>query len=230
MTGLIVALDNPDLDASEKLAGRLAGRVAAFKVGLTLFVEQGPEAVERIGKHGPVFCDLKLRDSPHQVGLAAERLTKLGVWMFTVHASGGTAMVRAAAEAASRSTTPPLVAAVTVLTSLSSDDLAAMGVGAAPEQQVGRLAGLAVDAGATALVCSANEAAALRSQLGPDAVLVTPGIRPAGSAGGDQARVMTPGGAAAAGASYIVVGRPITGAPEPVEAVEAVLNELRTTG
>jgi orotidine-5'-phosphate decarboxylase len=226
LTGLIVALDSPDLDESEALARQLAGRVAAFKVGLTLFLGHGPEAVRRIGAHGPIFCDLKLHDIPHQVGLAASQLTELGVWMFTVHASGGSAMVAAAARAASAAANPPLVAAVTVLTSLDRDELALLGVEAEPEEQVLRLARRSVEAGATALVCSANEVERLRRELGGEIVLVTPGIRPAGSDVGDQARVMTPAHAAAAGSSYIVVGRPITGAPDPVEAVEKITAEL----
>ncbi len=226
MTGLIVALDSPDLDESEALAGQLAGRAAAFKVGLTLFTGHGPEAVRRIGAHGPVFCDLKLHDIPHQVGLAAARLTDLGVWMFTIHASGGVAMVMAAVDAASASEHPPLVAAVTVLTSLDRDDLQRMGISAEPAEQVVRLARTAIKGGATALVCSANEVELLRRDLGPEIVLVTPGIRPEGSEAGDQARVMTPAGAAAAGASYIVVGRPITGSPDPPAAVESILKEL----
>lgn len=226
MTGLIVALDSPDLSESVLLAGKLSGRVSAFKVGLTLFNRHGPEAVRRIGEHGPVFCDLKLHDIPHQVGLAAAELVRLGVWMFTIHASGGSAMVAAASSAANGSPAPPLVAAVTVLTSLSKDDLSAVGFQSDPQEQVGRLARLAVASGATALVCSANEVRMLREQLGAEIVLVTPGIRPAGSDAGDQARIMTPAGAVAAGSSYIVVGRPITGAPDPIRAAEGVLAEL----
>jgi orotidine-5'-phosphate decarboxylase len=227
LTGLIVALDSPDLSEAEGLARRLSGKVAAFKVGLTLFTRHGPEAVMRIGEHGPVFCDLKLHDIPHQVGLAGAQLTGLGVWMFTIHASGGSAMVEAAAKAALAGETVPLVAAVTVLTSLDGDDLARMGISAQPHEQVLRLAKSAVAAGATALVCSANEVAMLRRELGDEVVLVTPGIRPDGSAAGDQARVMTPAGAAAAGSSYIVVGRPITDAPDPVKAAEGILAELQ---
>jgi orotidine-5'-phosphate decarboxylase len=226
LTGLIVALDSPDLSESESLARQLSGRVGAFKVGLTLFTRHGPEAVLRIHEHGPVFCDLKLHDIPHQVGLAAAQLTDLGVWMFTVHASGGSAMVKAAAEGAQNSDHPPLVAAVTVLTSLDKQDLLHMGVDAEPRDQVVRLARTAVAGGATALVCSANEVVLLRRELGSGVVLVTPGIRPAGSAVGDQARVMTPAAAAAAGSSFIVVGRPITGASDPVKAAEDILAEL----
>lgn len=227
MTGLIVALDSPDLSEAEGLARQLSGRVAAFKVGLTLFTRHGPEAVMRIGEHGPVFCDLKLHDIPHQVGLAGAQLTGLGVWMFTIHASGGSAMVEAAAKAALAGETVPLVAAVTVLTSLDGDDLVRMGISAQPHEQVLRLAKTAVAAGATALVCSANEVAMLRRELGDEVVLVTPGIRPDGAAVGDQARVMTPSGAAAAGSSYIVVGRPITDASDPVKAAEGILAELQ---
>ena len=135
-------------------------------------------------------------------------------------------MVGAAAKAAGASATPPLVAAVTVLTSLTHHDLAGMGIAAEPQDQVVRLARSAHEAGATALVCSANEVAVLREDLGPDVVLVTPGIRPAGAEAGDQARVMTPAGAAAAGASFVVVGRPITGAGNPVAAAESILEEL----
>lgn len=226
MTGLIVALDTPDLSHSESLARQLSGRVAAFKVGLTLFMRHGPESVLRISEHGPVFCDVKLHDIPHQVGLAAAQLTELGVWMFTVHASGGHAMVKAAAQSAGASDHPPLVAAVTVLTSLGRQDLLSIGIDSEPEAQVSRLARTAVEAGATSLVCSANEVVPLRRELGADVILVTPGIRPAGSAVGDQARVMTPAKAAAAGSSYIVVGRPITDAPDPVRAAEEMLVEL----
>ena len=226
MTGLIVALDSPDLSESESLARQLSGRVAAFKVGLTLFMRHGPEAVKRIREHGPVFCDVKLHDIPHQVGLASAQLTELGVWMFTIHASGGAAMVEAAARSAQAGSVSPLVASVTVLTSLDKNDLTEMGVQGDPKDQVLRLARIAVDAGTTALVCSANEVQLLRQQLGPDLVLVTPGIRPSGSAVGDQARVMTPAKAAAAGSSYIVVGRPITDAPDPVEAAEGILEDL----
>lgn len=228
MTGLIVALDSPDLNESESLARKLSGRVAAFKVGLTLFMRHGPESVMRIGEYGRVFCDVKLHDIPHQVGLAAAQLTELGVWMFTIHASGGSAMVEAAARSASSGSPAPLVAAVTVLTSLDKPDLAAMGIDAEPGDQVVRLARTAVGGGATALVCSANEVRVLRRELGSEILLVTPGIRPAGAAAGDQARVMTPTGAAAAGSSYIVVGRPITDAPDPVKAAEGILEELST--
>ena len=225
-TGLIVALDTPDLRAAEDLAKRLSGKVAALKVGLTLFTAHGPEAVRAIGAHAPVFCDLKLHDIPHQVGLAAAELTRLKVWMFTVHASGGPAMIRAAVDAAAGGPAAPLVAAVTVLTSLSAQDVRAVGFAGDPAAQVCRLGKLAVDAGAPALVCSPRELALLRADLGPDVVLVTPGVRPAGSAAADQSRVMTPREAAREGASYVVVGRPVTDAPDPAEAAGAISEEL----
>lgn len=226
MTGLIVALDNPDLSAAEDLAKEIGGRVYALKVGLTLFTAHGPEAVRRIGAHGPVFCDLKFHDIPHQVGLAAAELVKLGVWMFTIHSSGGSEMVAAAVNAAGSQ--GPLVAAVTILTSLGDDDVTALGFNRAPADQVSILAKLAVAAGAGALVCSGHELGRLRRELGDDLVLVVPGIRPAGGAAGDQSRIMTPAEAARLGASHVVIGRPITDAPDPVQAVEGVLEELKS--
>jgi orotidine-5'-phosphate decarboxylase len=229
-TGLIVALDNPDLEAAEDLAKRLSGRVAALKVGLTLFAAHGPDALRAIGAHAPVFCDLKLHDIPHQVGLAAGELTRLGVWMFTVHASGGTAMIKAAVEAAGIQSPPPLVAAVTMLTSLSSQDARDVGFSGDPDTVVRRLGKLAAGAGAPALVCSPRELALLRAELGPELVLVTPGVRPAGSPAGDQSRVMTPAEAAGAGASYVVVGRPVTDAPDPAEAADTIVKELLGNG
>ncbi|MCA1841121.1 MAG: orotidine-5'-phosphate decarboxylase [Actinomycetota bacterium] len=231
-TGLIVALDEPDLPKAEHLAKQLAGKVSAFKVGLTFFAAYGPEAIREIGQHAPIFCDLKLHDIPAQVGSAAEELTRLGVWMFTVHASGGPAMITAAAKAAKsvngavKATDRPLVAAVTVLTSIDEETLDSVGQGADAAAQVSRLAKLAFDAGATALVCSPLEVASLRQIFGPEVVLVVPGIRPANASADDQARVLTPAQAAEAGASYIVVGRPITAAPDPVQATEEILAEL----
>lgn len=226
MTGLIVALDNSQIDESEELARALAGSVSAFKVGLTLFTAAGPEAVRCIGRYGPVFCDLKLHDIPHQVGLAARELANLGVWMFTVHASGGAAMVESAVQGAGSGDSGPIVAAVTLLTSLDRADLVRMGIDRSLSEQVGRLARVATGAGAGALVCSAQETAQLRAQLGEGPLLVTPGIRPSGSAEGDQVRVMTPARAVEAGASYVVVGRPITAAPNPVEAAKSIAEAL----
>lgn len=226
MAGLIVALDDDDLVAAEALARRLAGTVQAFKVGLTLFAAHGPEALLEIGQHGKVFCDLKLHDIPAQVGSAAAALAAQGVWLMTVHASGGRAMVAAAVEGASSGPRRALVAAVSVLTSLGAGELAALGMGDDPAAQVLRLGLRAVDAGAQALVCSAQEVALLRAELEPNITLVCPGIRPAGAAVGDQARVATPAGAVAAGADFLVVGRPITSAADPKAAAEAIRAEM----
>lgn len=226
MTGLIVALDDPDLPRDEGLAKELAAKVIAFKVGLTLFAAHGPEAILEIGQHAPVFCDAKLHDIPSQAAGAATQMARWGVWMFTVHASGGPAMVRAAVEAAAEINPECMVAGVTVLTSLGGRDLDAVGQGGRPSEQVERLARVAVGAGARALVCSGQEAAGLRSMFGPGLILVVPGIRPAGSARGDQARAVTPAQASAAGADHIVVGRAITEAPDPVAAASHVLEEL----
>jgi len=223
VAGLIVALDDDDLVAAEGLARSLTGAVDAFKVGLTLFAAHGPEALFEIGQHGRVFCDLKLHDIPSQVRGAAKSLASKGVWLTTVHASGGRAMVAAAVEGAGAGT---IVAAVTVLTSLDASELAALGVPADPGAQVLRLASLAVGAGARALVCSPQEVAAVRAEVGPGVLLVTPGIRPAGGDVGDQSRVATPAAAVAAGADYLVVGRPITAAPDPRAAAEAIRAEM----
>ena len=226
MAGLIVALDGDDLVVAEGLARCLTGAVDAFKVGLTLFAAHGPEALFEIGQHGRVFCDLKLHDIPTQVRGAARSLASKGVWLTTVHASGGRAMMAAAVEGAGAAGSGTLVAAVTVLTSLDATELGALGVAADPLAQVLRLASLAVDAGARALVCSPQEVAAVRAEVGPDVLLVTPGIRPLGGDAGDQSRVATPAAAVAAGADYLVVGRPITAAPDPRAAAEAIRAEM----
>ena len=226
MAGLIVALDDDDLVAAEGLARCLGGAVDAFKVGLTLFAAHGPEALFEIGQHGRVFCDLKLHDIPTQVRGAAKSLASKGVWLTTVHALGGRAMVAAAVEGAAAAGSGTLVAAVTVLTSLDAPELAAMGVRSDPASQVLRLASLAVGAGAQALVCSPQEVAAVRAEVGPGVLLVTPGIRPAGGDPGDQSRVATPGAAVAAGADYLVVGRPITAAVDSRAAAEAIRAEM----
>jgi len=226
-TGLIVALDHTDLAQAEELARQLKNSVDGFKVGLTLFTAAGPNAVKRISKSGPVFCDLKLHDIPHQVGLAAANLGRLGVWMLTVHASGGRQMVAAAVKAGSEFDQPPIVAAVTTLTSLRSGDLLELGQDSNVQDQVMRLAGVAIGAGADAVVCSPLEADNLRSEFGDGIKLVVPGIRPAGAALGDQSRVTTPAEAARAGATYIVVGRPITGSKDPLTAASLIIEEMR---
>lgn len=224
--GLIVALDDPDLPRCEALAKELSRKVSALKVGLTLFAAHGPEAILEIGQHGPVFCDLKLHDIPSQVGAASREVARHGVWMFTVHASGGEEMVAAAVSSAAQENDECLVAAVTVLTSHSTKTLTGVGRPETASDRVERLARLAVGAGAKALVCSGEEVGRLRSIFGPKLNLVVPGIRPEGTPRGDQARVVTPAEAAAAGADYIVVGRAITEATDPGEAANRILREL----
>jgi len=233
MTKLIVALDESDQWANELVAKKLEGYVDHFKVGLTFFGSSGPLAVESVRRYGNVLCDLKLHDIPHQVGNMASVLAGHGVWMFTVHASGGYQMVKAAVDAtklidpqSGELSQGPMVAGVTVLTSMSSKGLTTVGQGEDLESQVRRLARLAVDAGARALVCSPHEISALRDEVGTSVPLVVPGIRPAGSDRADQSRVMTPGQAARAGADFIVVGRPITAAPDPLAAAKSILEDL----
>ncbi len=223
--GIIVALDDPNIEVSVRLAKDLGPQVAALKVGLTSWSAHGPESVKAIQPYGRVFYDAKLHDIPHQVRGAAAELAKLGVWMFTVHASGGKQMVEAAIEGAGLGGTPPVVAAVTVLTSLSSEDLGNVGQGRDTSSQVLRLAEVALLAGAGALVCSPFEIEVLRQTFGDEPILVVPGIRDV-AGGDDQARTMTAAQASKAGANYLVVGRPITQAPEPAAALGKVLEAV----
>jgi orotidine-5'-phosphate decarboxylase len=220
---LALALDVP-LDVAERLAPRVCEYARVMKVGLSLFVEHGPKAVEIVKRSGAeVFLDLKLHDIPNTVELAAARAAALGVKYLTVHASGGRAMLEAAVRGAGGKTT---VLAVTVLTSMDAQGLQATGVADAPAAQAERLARLARDAGVGGFVCSASEVAALRAAVGPSFVLCTPGIRPAGAAKGDQARVETPASAVKAGADLLVVGRPIYEAADPVAAAKAIADEI----
>jgi orotidine-5'-phosphate decarboxylase len=221
---LIAALDTPDPARAAAWARALAPEVGLVKVGLELFVSEGPRAVAGIAAAGaPVFLDLKLHDIPNTVAGAVRSANALGVAMLTIHAAGGTAMVAAAREAAEAAgASRPMILAVTVLTSLGAADLAAAGVAGGPAQQVLRLARLAVEAGADGLVCSPLEVGPLRDALGPGIPLVVPGIRPAGADAGDQKRVMTPAEAVAAGADWLVIGRPITGAADPAAAARAI--------
>jgi orotidine-5'-phosphate decarboxylase len=227
---ICVALDVPTLEEARELARRLTGEVGWFKVGLELFGAHGPEAVRAVAAHGPVFLDLKLHDIPTTVARAAERLGALGAGLLTVHAGGGAGMVRAAVEglaAGSRDATGRVLA-VTVLTSMSDDDLASVNAPGAVTQ-VPALARLAVDAGAPGLVCAPRDLARVRADVGPDPLLVTPGIRPTGSGDDDHARAATPGAAVADGADLLVVGRPVTRAPDPVAAARAIAEELDQT-
>lgn len=213
----------------------VAPHVGVAKVGLSLFVEHGPKAVEPFLARGArVFLDLKLHDIPNTVELAAARAGALGVSYLTVHASGGRAMLEAAVRgardgAAKAGHAAPVILAVTVLTSMDDAALGEVGVSAKAEAQAERLAALARAAGVGGLVCSAREVARVRAAVGPQLVLCTPGIRPAGAAAGDQARVETPGAAVASGADLLVVGRPIYAAADPVAAAKAIVDEVAAT-
>lgn len=228
---LIVALDT-DAEGALDLALRLDGRVRWLKVGMTLFYQAGPDIVARLRDRGfDVFLDLKLHDIPHQVRGAAETVSRLGVGMLTVHASGGAAMIRAAADGAAAGAqgagvSPPAVLAVTVLTSMDDAALAAVGVPRPAVEQVPALGRLAIGSGADGIVCSPGEAASIRTVVGEHPWVVTPGVRPLGSGADDQSRVATPSAALAAGASHLVIGRPITGAADPVAAVETIVTEI----
>jgi orotidine-5'-phosphate decarboxylase len=232
---LCVALDVPTLDEAIDLARNLTGEVGWFKVGLELFGAHGPDAVRAVAEHGPVFLDVKLHDIPTTVERAAERLGALGVGLLTVHAGGGAAMVAAAVEglaAGSRAAGgggTGRVLAVTVLTSMSDDDLASVNAPGA-ERQVPALARLAVDAGAPGLVCAPRDLGRVRAAVGAEPLLVTPGIRPAGSGVDDHARAATPTTAVADGADLLVVGRPITRATDPVAAARGIAAELDQPG
>ena len=231
---VIIALDFADPVHAMALADRLDPRQCAVKVGKELFVIAGPEPVRGLVERGfNVFLDLKFHDIPNTVAQACAIATRLGVWMVDVHAAGGRAMLTAARDAvatavvaAGQRAARPLLVAVTVLTSLDEAALAETGIAADPGAQALRLATLARDCGLDGVVCSAVEAPLLRSALGPDFTLVTPGIRPAGSATDDQARIVTPEQALARGASYLVVGRPITAAADPVAALAAINRSL----
>jgi orotidine-5'-phosphate decarboxylase len=224
---LIVALDFPQADAALSLIERLDGACRWFKVGLELYLAAGEAIVTELRRRGlSVFLDLKFHDIPNTVAAAVRAAERLGVGMLTVHAAGGPAMLRAAAEAAGESAAAPLLLAVTVLTSMDSAELSSIGIEAPPAVQAQRLAKMASACGIHGYVCSAQEAAALRSGLGRQAVLVTPGIRPHGEDAGDQKRVTTPADAIDAGADYLVVGRPITRAADPAAAARAILSEI----
>jgi orotidine-5'-phosphate decarboxylase len=226
MAGLIAALDTVDAARASTLASQVAPYCGLLKLGLEYYLANGAEGVRSFGAT-PIFLDLKLHDIPNTVAGAVRAVLGLQPRMLTVHAAGGAAMVAAARRAAEQAGPDrPLLLAVTVLTSLDAAALAAVGVADTPHEQVLRLARLAMDAGADGLVCSALEVPALRALLDRTAVLVVPGIRPASFPSGDQARTMTPRAAAAAGADWLVVGRPITAAADPAAAAAAIAAEL----
>ncbi|MCL6609532.1 MAG: orotidine-5'-phosphate decarboxylase, partial [Geminicoccaceae bacterium] len=202
---IVAAIDRPDLESARALARELVGAVGGLKLGLELFVAEGPAGVRALAATGlPIFLDLKLHDIPATVAGAVRAAAGLGAALLTVHASGGRAMLEAAVRAARAAPSPPRLLAVTVLTSLDSSDLAATGVTDAPLDQAVRLARLAREAGLDGVVCSPHEIAAVRAALGPEPLLVVPGIRPAGEAVGDQKRVATPAEAHARGADLLV--------------------------
>ena len=226
MTGLIAALDTADAARATALAEQVAPHCGLLKLGLEYFLANGAEGVHAFGA-SPIFLDLKLHDIPNTVAGAVSAVLPLQPRMLTVHAAGGAAMVAAARRAAEQAGADrPLLLAVTVLTSLDAAALAATGVVGSPHEQVLRLARLAMDSGADGLVCSAHEVPALRAACDPTAVLVVPGIRPSSFPTGDQARTMTPREAAAAGADWLVVGRPITAARDPAAAAAAIAAEI----
>ncbi|MEP1596701.1 MAG: orotidine-5'-phosphate decarboxylase [Halieaceae bacterium] len=201
-----------------------------MKVGKELFTRSGPQLVETLQGMGfEVFLDLKFHDIPNTVAGAVRAAADLGVWMVNVHASGGRRMLEAAADALASYSQAPLLIGVTVLTSMSNDDLAEMGYRETAGQRVDRLAGLVADTGLNGVVCSAQEAPALRAAHGTGFALVTPGIRLAGDSAGDQRRVVTPADAVAGGADYLVIGRSITGAEQPLQALERIHEELGIT-
>jgi len=223
---LIVALDYPNAAAALACAGALGGLVSWYKVGLELYLAAGASVVATLKERGhSVFLDLKLHDIPNTVAAAVRSLAPIAPDLLSLHASGGPAMLTAAHEAAAAFSHPPRLLAVTVLTSMDAAALAEVGVAAEPAAQVLRLGRLAQASGINGLVCSPEEAAALRRDL-PQMLLVTPGIRPAGVAAGDQRRLATPAAALAAGASMLVVGRPITAAADPRRAAEDILAEM----
>lgn len=229
-TPVVVALDYPSAEPALELAARLSPELCRLKVGKELFTRGGPGLVEQLQQGGfEVFLDLKYHDIPNTVAAAVRAAAELGVWMVNVHASGGRRMMEAAAEALQGFSRRPLLIAVTVLTSMSDDDLRELGYTESAQQRVLRLAALAADCALDGVVCSAQEATALRQARGDEFCLVTPGIRLAGDAAGDQRRVLTPADAIAAGADYLVIGRSITGAADPLAALQRVHRELGLT-
>lgn len=223
---LIVALDVSSAAAAQKIVAAVGESAFTYKVGMQLYTAEGPQVVrDLVGSGRRVFLDLKYHDIPNTVGTAVTEAAKLGVSMLTVHASGSDKMLRAAVEAAK--VRPELmVLAVTVLTSLDASDLEKIGVRGAVANTVVRLATIALSTGCQGIVASALEASALRAELGNQFAIVTPGVRPAGTSLGDQARVVTPAEAIAAGASYIVVGRPITEAANPAAEARSILSQI----
>lgn len=224
---IIVALDFPSADAALQLVGQLSPELCRLKVGKELFTRAGPQLVESLAGQGfDVFLDLKFHDIPNTVASACHAAADLGVWMLNVHALGGARMLEAAREGVSRAGHSPLLIAVTILTSMDETDLAGVGLAGSPLDNVMRLAGLAQQSGLDGIVCSSREVMPLRAELNRDFKLVTPGIRPAGSQADDQRRIMTPVDAVTNGSDYLVIGRPVTQAEDPVGVLRTINSEL----
>lgn len=224
---IIVALDFPSAEQALTLVERLHPERCRLKVGKELFTRSGPALVETlVGKGYDVFLDLKFHDIPNTVAAACSAAADLGVWMVNVHAQGGRRMMAAAKEAIDAASHHPLLIAVTILTSMGDDDIHEVGLTGTPADNVKRLASLAEQSGTDGVVCSPREVAMLRNTIGEEFKLVTPGIRPAWSAKGDQTRITTPADAIALGSNYLVIGRPITGADEPLDALARIEGEL----
>ena len=228
---VIVALDYADAASALALTERLDPTQCRVKVGKELFTAAGPALVERLVASGfGVFLDLKFHDIPNTAAAACKAAAALGVWMLNVHASGGRKMLEAAREAVGTGTSRPKLIAVTLLTSMDQADLRDLGLSGSPEEVVLRLAALSQASGLDGVVCSAREAEPLRRACGANFDLVTPGIRPADATADDQQRIMTPAAAMAAGATYLVIGRPITRAADPLAALERINREIEQAG
>lgn len=230
---ILVGVDTPDRARAETIVSSLQGRVGGIKIGKEFFTAQGPQVVQEVVGDAPLFLDLKFHDIPNTVAGAVRASVRLKPLIVNVHASGGRAMMTAAAQAAreaagAQGVPKPFVIGVTVLTSLDDSDLEAVGQRGPAAAQVERLAALAQDCGLDGVVCSPREITSLRAICGPDFKLVVPGIRPSWAAAGDQKRIMTPAEAVSAGADYIVIGRPIAAAPDPAEAADRIVAELAT--
>jgi len=227
---LIVALDYPGIEPAVHLARQLDPRLCRMKVGKELFTAAGPKVVENLQALGfEVFLDLKFHDIPNTTASACRSAAELGVWMLNVHASGGETMMRAAYEAVQHVPNPPLLIAVTVLTSLDRGDLEQVGIACDPAEQVLRLARLSEHSGLDGVVCAASDLPILREQVAQGFLTVTPGVRPQGTVLADQKRVTTPTLAMAMGASYLVIGRPITQADNPVQALSNIVKEINAS-
>jgi orotidine-5'-phosphate decarboxylase len=224
---VIVALDYPQESQAFDLIDQLDTKLCRLKVGKEMFTHLGPAFVEKIQAKGfDVFLDLKYYDIPNTVAKACLAAASLGVWMLNVHASGGRRMMEAAAEALSGYENKPHLIAVTVLTSMSQQDLSELGINQSPAEQALQLAKLAADSGMRGIVCSAQEASVMRQNFNDDFLLVSPGIRPAGSKADDQRRIMTPLDALQAGSNYLVIGRPITQSKNPLNVLENINSEI----